>query len=49
MVEESNLPETSLYILFWGNISSKFSNNSEADASELLENRDEMSLILING
>ena len=29
-------------IKYWGNISSRFSSNSEADTSELLEDIDEM-------
>ena len=31
-----------LYMQYWGNISSRFSRNSEADASEFLENLEEM-------
>ena len=36
MIEDLNI------IVHLGNISSKFSSNSEADASELLENLEEM-------
>ena len=33
---------------YQGNISSRFSSNSEEDASELLENREEMSFVSYN-
>ena len=42
VVEDWNLLKTSLCMQYRGNISSIFSSNSEANASELLENLEEM-------
>ena len=37
IAEDFNLLKTSLYMFYWGSIYSRYTSNSEANASELLE------------